>query len=59
MKFGWRTGVRDMIDKVNEKFGEWARIELHTDGSGVIVDGDNNWEESFDGLGELAEILEK
>lgn len=64
--------IRKLIDRVKEKFGENAYLELFTDGSGYIrvfngvhlADlGRNNIDEphklmkEFDGLGELAEIL--
>jgi hypothetical protein len=47
-----------MIDMVHEKFGEWAYIELYTDGSGKIYDEKDKKVEEFDGLGEFAKILE-
>ena len=59
MKSNWITGVRTMIDMVHEKFGEWAYIELYTDGSGEIYNEKDRKVAGFDGLGELAEILEE
>lgn len=57
MKSNWLADVRTMIDRVNEKFGEWAHIALWTDGSGTIYNEDDKPIKEFDGLGELAEIL--
>lgn len=50
--------VRKLIDRVKEKFGEDAYLELFTDGSGFIrVSPFGELLEEFDGLGELTEVL--
>lgn len=53
----WRTAVRDLLEIIRKDYGEYAYIEFLTDGSGTIYDGENDMCDSFDGLGELAEIL--
>ena len=57
--------IRETLDELSGGFGENSWIEIYTDGSGVIHYGDeahnlnskDHYEYSFDGLGELADIL--
>lgn len=54
------TAIRELLDRIKEKFDDDASIELFTDGSGAIISNDSNVflaDVEFDGLGELAEIL--
>lgn len=58
-------GTRRILDIVKEKFGDMAYLELHTDGSGYIMEHKGSPPKDqlvfllaeFDGLGELATIL--
>jgi len=55
--------IRRTLDKISDKFGKYACVFLCEDGSGFIGDklgGDprENKVVEFDGLGELATILE-
>lgn len=58
MKSDWRTAIHDLLEIIRKDYGEYAYIEFDTDGSGAIYDGESDLCDSFDGLGELAEILE-
>jgi hypothetical protein len=56
--------LRRTLDAVAEKFGKFAYTEIYGDGSGSIFDdvgvnGESAILAQFDGLGELATILEK
>ena len=57
-----RTQVRLLIDRMKEKFTDDVYLELYADGSGFIRSCQRNSSgdivEEFDGLGELATILE-
>lgn len=53
--------VRQLIDRIREKYGYDAYIELFTDGSGSIRVRNqvlDTLKAEFDGLGELIKILE-
>lgn len=59
--------LRMILDKIAEKFGQYAYLELCEDGSGFIGDRMNGLVRNpkdgckliqFDGLGELSTILE-
>lgn len=54
------VALRRILDKIAEKFGQYAYIELCEDGSGFIGDklGGGSKVVEFDGLGELSTILE-
>lgn len=52
--------TRRLLDRISEKFGQYAFVELCEDGSGFIGDkmGGGSKVVEFDGLGELTTILE-
>lgn len=56
--------IRELIDRIKEKFGENVYLELYNDGSGAIIEYcqganiTNKQLAEFDGLGELSEILQ-
>ena len=54
------VALRRTLDKIAEKFGRYAYLELCEDGSGFIGDklGGGCKVVEFDGLGELSTILE-
>jgi hypothetical protein len=54
--------LRRTLDTVAEKFGKFAYVEIHEDGSGLVRDNPGGLKgeqilAQFDGLGELATIL--
>ena len=52
--------LRRILDKIAEKFGQYAYLQICEDGSGFIGEklGGEHKVVEFDGLGELSTILE-